>query len=212
MKPGGDRVTGPEKPDKKDDWAGGWWKGARRLDSPNFGARPLGTNISLAVIHSISLPPGVYGGDAIERLFTNRLDWGVHPYFQAICGLQVSAHFLIRRCGLVMQFVSCFDRAWHAGASTWMGQDNCNDFAIGIELEGLEGDVFEAAQYEALVDLLRAAQPEYALRHVVGHEHVAPGRKFDPGSGFDWLALSAELGWPASMFASVNNATQRSAV
>lgn len=211
MKRSADRIAGSSEPDNSRGWVGGWWQGARRLDSPNFSARPAGMDISLAVVHSISLPPGVYGGDSIERFFTNQLDWDVHPYFEGIRGLQVSSHFLIRRCGLVVQFVSCLDRAWHAGASTWMGRDNCNDFAIGIEVEGLEGDVFEAAQYAALVNLLHAARAEYSLRHVVGHEHVAPGRKLDPGVGFDWLALSTELGWPVSMFAAINNATQHGA-
>lgn len=188
-------------------WQAGWWQAARRLDSPNFGPRPRGidasADISLAVIHSISLPPGVYGGDAIERLFTNRLDWDAHPYFQSIRGLEVSSHFLIRRDGEVLQFVSCDDRAWHAGASSWLGQSDCNNYAIGIELEGLEGAVFESLQYCVLAKLLKSARQQFALRQVVGHEHIAPGRKFDPGSGFDWARLQAEVAWPAAMFASV---------
>jgi N-acetyl-anhydromuramoyl-L-alanine amidase len=185
-------------------WQAGWWQGAQQLVSPNFGPRPAATDICLAVIHSISLPPGIYGGDAIERLFTNRLDWDAHPYFQSIRGLEVSSHFLIRRGGEVQQFVSCDDRAWHAGSSSWMGQADCNNYAIGIELEGLEGETFEAVQYGALAALLKAMRQQYPLRHVVGHEHIAPGRKMDPGSGFDWALLHAQVAWPAAMFASVD--------
>jgi N-acetyl-anhydromuramoyl-L-alanine amidase len=184
-------------------WQAGWWQGAQHLASPNFGPRPADTDINLVVIHSISLPPGVYGGDAIERLFTNRLDWDAHPYFQSIRGLEVSSHFLIRRGGELLQFVCCDDRAWHAGASTWLGLSDCNNYSIGIELEGLEGAAFELAQYATLATLLKSARQRYPLRHVVGHEHIAPGRKIDPGSGFDWALLLAQLGWPAAMFASV---------
>jgi AmpD protein len=176
-------------------WHAGWWCRAGRLASPNFGPRPAGQAVTLALLHSISLPPGEYGGDAIERLFTNRLDWDAHPYFQTIRGLEVSAHFLIRRDGQVLQFVSCDDRAWHAGRSSWRGQDNCNDYAVGIELEGLEGQTFEAAQYDALAPLLRALCTQYPVAEVVGHEHVAPGRKADPGPGFDWPSLAAR--WEA---------------
>ena len=140
-------------------------------------------------MHSISLPPGRYGGDAIERLFTNRLDWDEHPYFQAIRGLQVSAHFVIRRDGELLQFVSCDRRAWHAGQSAWRGRENCNDFSVGVELEGLEGSAFEAAQYAALADVAHALARRYPIAAVVGHEHVAPGRKGDPGAGFDWPLL-----------------------
>ena len=173
------------------EWNGGWWREATRRESPNHGPRPEGADVSLALIHSVSLPPGVYGGDEVERLFTNRLDWDEHPYFQKIRGLVVSSHFFIRRDGELMQFVSCDERAWHAGRSAWDGRENCNDFSIGIELEGLEGETFEAPQYASLVRLLRAIRSRYALRHVVGHEHVAPGRKRDPGPGFDWPRLIA---------------------
>ena len=151
--------------------------------------------MSLVVVHSISLPPGEYGGDAIERLFTNRLDWGAHPYFESIRGLQVSAHFVIRRSGRLLQFVSCDRRAWHAGTSHWRERGNCNDYSIGIELEGLEGERFEAAQYTQLVVLLRALSRRYAIDAVVGHEHVAPMRKHDPGRGFDWTRLARALRW-----------------
>lgn len=178
-------------PGWRDGWRGGWWQAAARLDSPNFGARPGGVPVDLLVLHSISLPPGEYGGDAIERLFTNRLDFDAHPYYQTLRGLQVSAHFLIRRDGALLQFVSCDQRAWHAGASSYGGRENCNDYSIGIELEGLEGERFEAAQYEALQALLAGLRLAYPIRSVVGHEHVAPGRKNDPGPGFDWRGLGA---------------------
>lgn len=151
--------------------------------------------MSLVVLHSISLPPGEYSGDCIERLFTNRLDFESHPYFQSIRGLRVSAHFLVRRDGKLLQFVSCDERAWHAGASTWRGRDDCNDYSIGIELEGLEGQTFEPAQYAALASLLRALDRRYPIAEVVGHEHVAPARKHDPGAGFDWRALARRLRW-----------------
>ncbi|MBW8828225.1 MAG: 1,6-anhydro-N-acetylmuramyl-L-alanine amidase AmpD [Burkholderiales bacterium] len=183
------------EPDSIAAWNDGWWLGARRCGSPNHGPRPEGTDISLALIHSISLPPGVYGGDEVERLFTNRLNWDAHPYFQKIRGLTVSSHFFIRRDGEVIQFVSCDERAWHAGQSSWRGRDNCNDYSIGIELEGLEGEIFEALQYHALADVLRAVRWRYSVRDVVGHEHVAPGRKIDPGAGFDWQRLRTSLGW-----------------
>jgi N-acetyl-anhydromuramoyl-L-alanine amidase len=181
----------PLEAHRRDGWRSGWLGSARRCESPNAGPRPAGTEIDLALIHSISLPPGVYGGDEIERLFTNRLDWDAHPYFEQIRGMQVSAHFLIRRDGEVLQFVSCDARAWHAGASVWRGRADCNDYSIGIELEGLEGERFEAAQYTALAALLAALRQRYAIRSVVGHEHVAPGRKHDPGAGFDWPRLRA---------------------
>jgi N-acetyl-anhydromuramoyl-L-alanine amidase len=178
----------------------GWLRGARRIPSPNFNARPAGTVPTLAVIHSISLPPGAYGGDEIERLFTNTLDWDAHPYFQQIRGLQVSSHFVIRRDGELLQFVSCDERAWHAGRSTWRGRVECNDYGLGIELEGLEGESFEDAQYEALARLLKALAARYPIAAVAGHEHVAPGRKQDPGPGFDWPRLQRSLAWPADVF------------
>jgi len=170
-------------------WRHGWWSGARRCTSPNQGPRPEGVAIDLVVIHSISLPPGRFGGDAIERLFMNRLDWDEHPYFAQIRGLEVSAHFVVRRDGVLLQFVSCDRRAWHAGRSQWRGRENCNDFSIGVELEGLEGGVFTDAQYAALEALLPALARRYPLQSVAGHEHVAPGRKADPGAGFDWPRL-----------------------
>ncbi|HVZ45559.1 MAG TPA: 1,6-anhydro-N-acetylmuramyl-L-alanine amidase AmpD [Ramlibacter sp.] len=182
-------------------WQAGWYRFARRLDSPNFGPRPPGMQADLIVIHSISLPPGVYGGDEVMRLFTNTLDWDAHPYFKAIEGMQVSAHFFIRRGGELWQFVSCDDRAWHAGASRWRGRENCNDYSIGIELEGLEGEAFEREQYEALASVCAAIGQQYPIAHVAGHEHVAPGRKQDPGAKFDWARLRASLGWADDRFA-----------
>jgi N-acetyl-anhydromuramoyl-L-alanine amidase len=179
-------------------WQRGWWSGARRCASPNHGPRPDGTAIDLLLVHSISLPPGEFGGDAIERLFANRLDWSAHPYFETLRGLQVSSHFLIRRDGELLQFVSCDRRAWHAGASSWHGRSNCNDYSIGVELEGLEGGLFEGPQYEQLTTLAHALVRRYPLGGIVGHEHVAPDRKADPGPGFDWPRVHAalrDLGW-----------------
>jgi len=181
-------------------WPDGWCPQARWIPSPNFGPRPRDVTIDLAVIHSISLPPGVYGGDEIERLFTNQLDWDAHPYFEQIRGAEVSAHFVIRRDGELLQFVSVHDRAWHAGRSSWRGRDNCNDYSIGIELEGLEHHPFEAAQYTRLAWLLKAARQQLPINQVAGHEHVAPGRKQDPGKAFNWAKLQHQLGWPASWF------------
>jgi AmpD protein len=176
-------------------WPGGWWPAARAVCSPNHGLRPAGADVRLAIVHSISLPPGVYGGDEIERLFTNTLDWSAHPYFELIRGTEVSAHFVIRRSGEVLQFVSVERRAWHAGRSCWRGRDNCNDWSVGIELEGLEGERFDDRQYPALAHLLRELALRWPIEQVVGHEHVAPGRKQDPGPGFDWLRLQQLLGW-----------------
>lgn len=181
-------------------WQGGWYRFARRLTSPNFGERPRGASVDLIVVHSISLPPGCYGGDEVQRLFTNTLDWNAHPYFKAIEGLAVSAHFYIRRNGELWQFVSCDDRAWHAGPSQYRGRAECNDDSVGIELEGLEGGPFEAGQYEALADLCAAIAQRYPVAHIAGHEHIAPGRKRDPGEGFDWPLLQRSLAWPAQCF------------
>ena len=174
-------------------WQAGWLAGARRCPSPNIGARPAGVAINLVVIHSISLPPGQYGGDEVQRLFTNTLDWDAHPWFSQIRGLQVSAHFYIRRTGELWQFAPVQARAWHAGASSHEGRPNCNDYSIGIELEGLEGGLFEDAQYATLAALCRALATAFPIRAVAGHEHIAPGRKHDPGSGFDWPRLRRAL-------------------
>lgn len=182
-------------------WHEGWYRPARAVPSPNHGPRPPGQVIDLVILHSISLPPGRYGGDEIERFFTNALDWAAHPYFETLRGLEVSAHFVVRRDGSLLQFVSCERRAWHAGRSSFQGRDNCNDFSIGIELEGLEGEAFAPAQYRVLATLLRDLRAIYPIAHVTGHEHVAPGRKADPGPAFDWAGLRAALDWPAASFA-----------
>jgi len=181
-------------------WKQGWHPQAQRLASPNFGPRPSPACIDLLVIHSISLPPGQYGGDAVQRLFINRLDWDEHPYFQSIRGLQVSSHFYIRRDGTLLQFVSCNDRAWHAGQSAYRGRTNCNDDSIGIELEGLEGDTFEEAQYRCLAQLCQDLRCNYPIAHIAGHEHIAPGRKQDPGPGFDWAHLKRLLDFSPQVF------------
>jgi AmpD protein len=175
-------------------WSEGWYRFAKHLHSPNCGPRPPGAHIDLVVLHSISLPPGEYGGDGVQALFTNQLDWSQHPYYQQIAGLQVSAHFYVRRDGALWQFVSCDERAWHAGASHYRGRDNCNDDSIGIELEGIEGGPFEPEQYVALQALCPALAQRYPIAHYAGHEHIAPGRKQDPGEGFHWGFLQHMLG------------------
>lgn len=181
-------------------WDRGWYRFARHEPSPNFGLRPAQAQVDLIVLHSISLPPGEYGGDEVRQLFTNTLDWDAHPYFQRIRGLAVSAHFFIRRNGELWQFVSCDARAWHAGESCYRGRHNCNDDSIGIELEGIEGGPFEPAQYETLTGLCAALPQRYPVLHVAGHEHIATGRKADPGPGFDWYLLRQSLGWPPQYF------------
>ena len=160
--------------------------GARWVASPNFDERPPGAGIDLVVIHAISLPPGVFGGTGIIELFTNRLDRAADPYYALVADMRVSAHFLIRRDGDVVQFVACAQRAWHAGLSSWQGRERCNDYSIGIELEGCDEQPFEDAQYEALGTLTRALRARYPLVAAVGHSDIAPGRKTDPGAFFDW--------------------------
>jgi AmpD protein len=167
--------------------------GARYVASPNCDARPAGSRISLVVLHSISLPPGRYGGDAIERLFTNRLDPLAHPYFREIAHMRVSAHFLVRRDGALVQFVPLAKRAWHAGISRWRAAERCNDFSVGVELEGTERARFSDAQYRCLGRLVRALAARLPLRACVAHSDVAPGRKRDPGTHFDWLRCLAGL-------------------
>ena len=181
-------------------WRAGWYGYARKLASPNFGARPPAAVVDLIVVHSISMPPGQYGGDEVQCLFLNTLDWEAHPYFQSIAGLRVSAHFYIRRNGELWQFVSCDDRAWHAGASHYRGRGDCNDDSVGIELEGVESGPFETAQYEALSGLCAAIAQQYPIQHIAGHEHIAPGRKSDPGALFQWSLLRRSLAWPAHAF------------
>lgn len=175
-------------------WSQGWYRFAAQQRSPNFGPRPAQACIDLIVLHSISLPPGNYGGPEVLHFFNNQLDWKAHPYFSQIQGMEVSAHFFIRRNGELWQLVSCDERAWHAGASHYRGRDKCNDDSIGIELEGLEGDLFEDAQYECLQSVCAALIQRYPIEHLAGHEHIAPGRKGDPGKGFDWLRLQKNLG------------------
>jgi AmpD protein len=193
-------MSGPEQAAAGPLWQAGWHRDAQRLASPNFGPRPAGAQVDLIVVHSISLPPGEYGGDGVQRLFTNTLDWDAHPYFQGIRGLRVSAHFFVRRDGELWQFVSCDDRAWHAGQSCYRGREGCNDDSVGIELEGLEGELFEPAQYQTLAGLCAAIAQDYPVEHIAGHEHIAPGRKQDPGAGFDWRRLQDALEWPVQRF------------
>ena len=174
--------------------AAGWLGGARRIPSPNCDARPAGSDISLVVVHGISLPPGEFGGDGVERLFTNRLDTSAHPYYATIRDLRVSAHFFIRRDGALLQFVPCEQRAWHAGESSWRGRPRCNDFSIGVELEGTDTKPYTARQYARLARLVQALRTRYPLRDLAGHSDVAPRRKTDPGPGFDWQRLRRLLG------------------
>lgn len=176
----------------------GWLHGAVRILSPNFDARPAGDSVRLIVVHAISLPPDEFGGAGVEQLFTNTLDPEAHPYYATIAGLRVSAHFFIRRDGMLQQFVPCEDRAWHAGASCWRGRANCNDISVGIELEGCDTRAFEPVQYRRLAELLRVLCERYPIEDVVGHSDVSPGRKTDPGPRFDWEMLDAEwaqTGW-----------------
>lgn len=182
-----------------DQWkfVNGWLACARPVASPNFNARPTETSPELIVIHGISLPPGEYGGPYIEAFFTNQLDPAAHAYFSDIAHLTVSAHFLIRRDGEVVQFVSTDDRAWHAGESCWQQRSNCNDFSIGIEVEGGDEERYAMPQYHALATLIGALRNQYpAIQHdaIVGHSDIAPARKTDPGPAFDWLQLRQLLG------------------
>ncbi|MCC6210172.1 MAG: 1,6-anhydro-N-acetylmuramyl-L-alanine amidase AmpD [Burkholderiales bacterium] len=177
--------------------AGGWLGGARRTPSPNCDSRPAGAEIRLVAVHAISLPRGRYGrdggGSAIERLFTNRLDPAAHPSFAGLARLRVSAHFLLYRDGELVQFVPLQARAWHAGVSRWRGRERCNDISVGIELEGVDDAGFARAQYDALAGLIIRLRALLPLRAVAGHSDLAPGRKTDPGAGFDWPRLHAAL-------------------
>jgi N-acetyl-anhydromuramoyl-L-alanine amidase len=166
---------------------------AAQIASPNSDARPHDTPISLVVVHGISVPPGEFGGDGIERLFTNRLDPEAHPYHATIASLRVSAHFVVRRDGWLLQFVPCNRRAWHAGDSMWRGRPRCNDFSIGIELEGADAVPYTAPQYRRLGQLLRALARRYPIADVAGHSDIAPGRKTDPGPAFDWSRVRREV-------------------
>lgn len=173
---------------------------ATQCASPNFDERPSGVVVDLIVVHSISLPPGEFGGRRIEEFFCNTLDCSAHPYFQEIAGLSVSSHFLIRRGGELVQLVPIHERAWHAGESEFRGRERCNDFSVGVELEGTDESLFEDEQYRvlnALMAALRAAYPGLAGAPVVGHSDIAPGRKTDPGVGFDWSRIAAADGQKA---------------
>lgn len=166
--------------------AQGLLAGGDYIPSPNFDERPAG-GIDLLVIHNISLPPDEFGGDGVQCLFTNTLDAEIHPYYRGIAGLKVSAHFFVRRDGRIIQFVPCSKRAWHAGASSWQGRERCNDFSVGIELEGCDTLPFTDPQYESLQRLTLALRAAYPIRGIAGHSDIAPGRKTDPGPCFDWL-------------------------
>jgi AmpD protein len=168
----------------------GWLNGVERIPSPNHDTRPAGEVPSLLVIHAISLPPGEYGGDAVIELFINRLDPAAHPYFAAIADRRVSAHFFIRRDGRLIQLVSCHERAWHAGVSCWHGRERCNDFTLGVELEGDDFTAYAEAQYAALESLISALRERFPLTAIAGHADIAPGRKTDPGPHFDWPRIA----------------------
>lgn len=166
---------------------------ARQIPSPNCDERPESAEVTLLVLHNISLPPGEFGGDGIVGLFTNALDFSAHPYYETLRGLEVSAHFLIRRDGELIQLVPCTKRAWHAGASTWRGRERCNDFSVGVELEGDDEQAFSDPQYSRLTGLLSSLRARYPIVDVVGHSDIAPGRKTDPGPAFDWPRFRRSL-------------------
>jgi AmpD protein len=168
-------------------------QGGARYDSPYFNARPDGATVELLVVHNISLPAGRFGGPHVSDLFTGRVDYNADPSFADLCGLAVSAHFFVRRDGRLVQYVSCNDRAWHAGVSSFQGRPNCNDFSVGVELEGSDNVAFSPVQYLVLAALAAALQKRYPLQYVTGHEHIAPGRKTDPGPCFDWAELDRLL-------------------
>ena len=189
-------MTGAERAPQTGMTGAGWLPAARRVVSPNADARPPGAAVDLLVIHCISLPPGEFGGDWIDALFTNRLDCDAHPYFDGLRGLRVSSHLLIRRDGELVQYVSLHRRAWHAGVSSWQGRERCNDYSIGIELEGDEETPFTDSQYRRLVAvtrMLQVALPRLVRERIVGHSDIAPGRKTDPGPAFDWTRYLSAL-------------------
>lgn len=167
----------------------GWLPGVTRIDSPNCDQRPSDAAIRLIVVHAISLPPGEFGGEGVAQLFTNRLDPLAHPYYATIHQLRVSAHFFIRRDGHLIQFVPCHARAWHAGVSCWRSRERCNDFSLGIELEGCDDQPFADAQYARLAELIGQLRKDFPIEDIVGHADIAPGRKTDPGPCFDWPRL-----------------------
>jgi AmpD protein len=166
----------------------------RFIESPNCDDRPPAAEVSLLVIHGISLPPGKFGGDGVLRLFTNTLDWTAHPFYTTLRGLRVSAHFFVRRTGEIIQFVPCGRRAWHAGESSWRGRERCNDFSIGVELEGVDTRPYTERQYARLVPLAATLRRRYPIAEIVGHSDIAPGRKTDPGPAFDWGRLRTLAG------------------
>ena len=173
----------------------GFANAAKQIASPNFDARPT-TEINMIVIHNISLPPNQYGGAGVIALFTNTLNPNEHPYYAQIHTRKVSSHFFIRRDGELIQFVSCLKRAWHAGASLWQGRERCNDFSVGIELEGSDYEAFEIAQYQTLNNLIKALKKTYSIQHFVGHSDIAPGRKTDPGPFFEWQKINCDAKQP----------------
>lgn len=179
--------------ENKDLWRGGWFADAAHYHSSHFHKRAAGVALSLIVVHSIKL--GEYGGDDIGKLFCGRLDYTSRPEYATLRGLRVSAHFVVGRDGKVSQFVSTDDCAWHAGESQWRGQKQCNDFSVGIEMEGAEGDTFEDKQYSALINLCAALMQQHGKLMITGHQHIAPKRKTDPGDGFDWRRLFDNIGW-----------------
>lgn len=179
--------------------ADGWVAAARRVPSPNFDARPAGTATDVVVIHNISLPPGQFGTGDIEAFFQNRLDVSRHPFFETIRDVRVSAHFLITRDGELVQFVACTQRAWHAGQSDFCGRQRCNDFSIGIEIEGADDQPFTLAQYDTAATLVTALRLVYPIQGVAGHSDIAPGRKTDPGPHFDWDRFVQQAHLPAEL-------------
>jgi AmpD protein len=170
--------------------AAGIVAGVSFIPSPNCDERPAGCEVELLVVHGISLPPGRFSGEAVVRLFTNTLEAAAHPSYAALAGLRVSAHFFLRRRGELLQFVPCSRRAWHAGVSNWRGRERCNDFSVGIELEGTDEAPYTQAQYSRLAHLADALQARYPIAAIVGHSDIAPGRKTDPGAAFDWPRLA----------------------
>ena len=183
-------IPGAKNPNEPQSlWHEGWYTPAQRIESPNQDSRPSDSEIDLVILHAISLPPGEYGGNDVVKLFTNQLNPGEHPFYAEIAGLKVSAHFFIPRDGSLIQFVPITARAWHAGVSSWEGRERCNDFSIGIELEGDDDTPFEQAQYQTLQSLLRSLIVAWPIKSVTSHSHVAPNRKTDPGYCFDWAPV-----------------------
>jgi AmpD protein len=184
----------------------GWYSSAHHLPSPNFEVRPGGIEPTLIVVHNISLPPDEFGGTAITEFFQNRLDHDAHPYYEQLRDMRVSSHFVIRRDGAIEQYVSCNERAWHAGLSNFFGRERCNDFSVGIELEGGDRSAFEDAQYASLNDVVKALTRRYPIEALAGHSDIAPGRKTDPGPYFEWSRLQRDSQLPLQYFPYLANA------